>query len=673
VEKVVELLDKLQAKVEQEGKEEAAAYDKYACFCKEQVDEKQYTIEKSDKKIEKLSAEIEKLSGEISALDGEIGELAKKITKLEEESKIAQDRRDKEHEVYMEKEADAAGAIDACERAIAALKESKAQLKGKAQLEGEALAQVRSVARLALASKAALSEERMHMLSALAQPGAAYESTYHSNDIIATIEDLRLKFKSIKERLDQEEFDANAMHDKKQLALKNEIKFAEKEKAEKTELAEAKREEKEAKEGDKTQETADRNADKSFQDVLVTECQEKAQLWDQRSAARSAELTAISEAMAALKSGVAPNWKANKKLSGIQRQQRVTKGRWVYVEDSKPASFLQEVQAHGSVSRDAAVAEKVRALLQGAGAKLRSPVLAIAALKVTLSEDHFVKVRGLIKDLIARLQEQAAEERTQKETCDKGMKSATEKRDKEQSNVESAKASISETESTISQLKEEIAELSKAIAENKKALKEATALREQESAENEKTVAEAEAGKLAVAQAIEVLKQFYEGAAFVQYVPPNSDREGKTVSDRAPEIFDSEYKGSQDASKGIIGMLEVIESDFDRTVTTVKAEEEEAQTAFETFKEENEKDTETKEKSVETKEGEITTLEDKLVGFETDLKSAEEEHASALKELEVLHSMCIAPEETHEERVQKREQEIEALKQAHDILENWQG
>lgn len=98
-----------------------------------------------------------------------------------------------------------------------------------------------------------------------------------------------------------------------------------------------------------------------------------------------------------------------------------------------------------------------------------------------------------------------------------------------------------------------------------------------------------------------------------------------------------------------------------------------AQTKFEAFQTENENDTATKEKSVETKEAEITVLEDDLVTLADDLKTAEELHEGALKELEKLHATCVAPEETHEERVAKRKQEIEALKEAHDILENWQG
>merc|ERR1719384_2384848 len=110
------------------------------------------------------------------------------------------------------------------------------------------------------------------------------------------------------------------------------------------------------------------------------------------------------------------------------------------------------------------------------------------------------------------------------------------------------------------------------------------------------------------------------------YVPPNSDREGLTVADRAPEVFDDEYKGSQEASKGIIGMLEVILADFDRTGTVVDQAENEAQGKFENFEQSNSQDTNTKEDSVIAKNSTITGIDDDLVGLSDSLKSAQDTH-----------------------------------------------
>merc|ERR1719160_1663882 len=79
MEKVIGLLKDLSAKVAAEGKKDAAQYDKYACFCKEQADEKLYNIEKSDAKIADLKAEIKELDTEINQLNSDIGDLGDTI------------------------------------------------------------------------------------------------------------------------------------------------------------------------------------------------------------------------------------------------------------------------------------------------------------------------------------------------------------------------------------------------------------------------------------------------------------------------------------------------------------------------------------------------------------------------------------------------------------------
>merc|ERR1712150_8959 len=145
-----------------------------------------------------------------------------------------------------------------------------------------------------------------------------------------------------------------------------------------------------------------------------------------------------------------------------------------------------------------------------------------------------------------------------------------------------------------------------------------------------------------------------------------------TVGDLAPEVFDAEYKGSQDASKGIIGMLEVILSDFDRTGVATTDDESAAVSSFQNFKSTNEADTNSKETLKGQKETSVETIEGDLVSLNSDLRAAQEAHQSAIKELSVLHTSCVQGEETYEQRVAQRNKEIEALKKAHAILEDWQ-
>merc|ERR1719174_1180518 len=106
VEKVIELLVKLEGEVTAEGKKEAAAYDKFACFCKEQADDKFYAINKSKKKIEMQTAHIKALAGEIEALNSEISDLRKTKKELAAEQKEADGIREEEFEKYSGKNAD---------------------------------------------------------------------------------------------------------------------------------------------------------------------------------------------------------------------------------------------------------------------------------------------------------------------------------------------------------------------------------------------------------------------------------------------------------------------------------------------------------------------------------------------------------------------------------------
>merc|ERR1712194_10403 len=355
----------------------------------------------------------------------------------------------------------------------------------------------------------------------------------------------------------------------------------------------------------------------------------------------------------------------------------VVKGHWVYVEETPqrgPPSFLQArgSSLRGSVAVETRASQKVQELLEASASKLHSPVLAMAALKVNAAEDHFVKVRQIIKDLIAKLESDASAEATQKAFCDKEMNEAVTKRDTAQSTVEEKKAAISGKQAAKAQLERDIAELSAAIAANKKALLGATELREKEKAENLERIEQADAGRAAVQQALNVLKQFYQAQGFLQFVPTNSDREGLTVADKTPEVFDSEYHGSQQASKGILGLLEVILSDFDRTESTVTGEESQAASDFKIFKSANELDTQTKEGLVETKEGKLPQIEADLLDLADDLNDAETDHSEANQELDKLHKMCVAGTETYEERVAARNKEIEALKEAMVLLDEWQ-
>merc|ERR1719311_789447 len=270
-----------------------------------------------------------------------------------------------------------------------------------------------------------------------------------------------------------------------------------------------------------------------------------------------------------------------------------------------PESFLQKKMDKSMKKK---IIHKLMVYLKKQTELLKSDNL--AALMIRLKEDHFVKVRGMIKDLVAKLEADASAEADQKAWCDEEMEKSTSQRDENIAAMEGDLASKSSAEAKIAKLNEEIATLMSEVADLTKALNEATELRGQEKAENTKTLADANAGLAGVTKAMKILKDFYDNA-FIQtgeqYKPPKGDASGNTVGDLAPDSFSGDFSGNQDAAVGIIGQLDVIKSDFEGTIDATKTAEDDAESEFQDYKTETETDISDKEGSVKSKEGEENT------------------------------------------------------------------
>merc|ERR1712194_384308 len=134
-------------------------------------------------------------------------------------------------------------------------------------------------------------------------------------------------------------------------------------------------------------------------------------------------------------------------------------------------------------------------------------------------------------------------------------------------------------EASITKLSEDIAALTEAVAELEAAMLKATKFRESEKAENLQTIEDSKEAQVAVAQALTVLREFYakagEATALLQQQPV------------APEIFDAPYKGMQAENGGVVGMLEVIQSDFARLEADTAAAEAAAQKQYDKFMEDS--------------------------------------------------------------------------------------
>jgi len=284
----------------------------------------------------------------------------------------------------------------------------------------------------------------------------------------------------------------------------------------------------------------------------------------------------------------------------------------------------------------------------------------LASLGTQVAGEPFKKVKQLIQQLIERLLAESAAEATKKGFCDEEVGKATQNRDWRFNDVKKLTAELGVLIAKRVSLEVEIPTLEAEIASARDALNQSTVLRADERTQNLATVRTAKEGLTAVKEAISILQAFYRSAArmpsLVQASPVDEDTSGPG--------FSGKYRGQQESSTGIIGLLEVIEADFARTVRLTEQSEAQAHADFVRFDRTAKADIAGKEMALDLANQDLVTTTNAITQKTTDLGTAQSLLDDALRILESLKPICIDTAMTYAERTAKREEEIAALKQA---------
>jgi hypothetical protein len=680
VDKVVSMLEDLQLQVLAEGEAEAATYNKFACFCKTTQKEKSEAIKTGKDDKASLSADIKKLSKERDDLDDKIAQLQEDIKKAEDAMEKATKKSDAALKVYTTNEADLKAALYALTEAIKVLKSSKSP----------SLLELKSIG--STVQRAALLADALGLGGASVQKAATFflqqgdvpvemeDYKFHSSGIIETLEKLLNDFRKTKADVDADEVQRVQEYD---MFIQDRTDYV---KAKTLEMEEAKktRDQKIEDIGTASQELTTVSAqlldDMEYLDELNTICSEKAKTWDQRTKLRANELTAITQATGIVKATVSEKTQSSTirfaqtgsvlhladAVASSDNAMQAIEAEAEISESEEAPDFLQKrsVQKHSPEAGDAG-RQMIISLLKGKGQELKSTLLTSLASRI--AADPFAKIKKLIQELIERLLQEAANEANQKGWCDKATADATQKRTYAADEIEGLNAKMAKLEALSAKLGEELKELAKEIKELTDAQAEAEKNRKEEKAENANTVSEAKAGLDAVKMAIDILDKFYKTSAKAEV--DLSLAQGPL--DDAPDAgFDNgeAYKGAGGEAGGIIGMMEVIQSDFERTISETKKAEAQAEKEHLEFMTETSKSL--AEKKVAQKEK--TRLKDET---DNNFNDAEDEMTSqtkilvtSIKELIELKAACVDTGMSYADRVAMREQEIASLKKALCIL-----
>lgn len=635
VQKVIRLMEGMAAKGKEEKHKEQVQFAAYKQFCDDTAVEKKRAIEEANGKIDVLKADIEKYSSDVERLTKEIAGHDDDLAAWTGDEKAATKVRAMEKGDYDEMHKDYSESIDALERAIAVMKKQAHTRKQASLAQLSAVGKLRWIPDHAKkVIDAFLQQDPDEGLAVSAPEAAGYE--FQSQGVIEMMEKLLDKF--IEERTVLEKDEMNSVHAFEVLMqdLKAQIEQGDQDRTEKAETKAKKLQAKADAEGDLTETTATREADKKYLDDFVATCEQKATDFESRQQLRTEELEAIAKAIEIIESG-AVKGNAEKHLPGA------------FLEGHSFSSLRMDVQSSMQAKASMFLHEKAK--------DLQSRVLSAVADHV--AADPFRKVKKMIKDLITKLMEEANEEAEHKGWCDTELATNEKTRKEKTEAVETLHAEIDQLEASLAKLTEEIADLTKAVADLDAAMSKATKIRDDEKETNTETIADSQAAQTAVAQALTVLKEFYEKAGEATALLQRKDE---------PEIFDSPYKGMGAESGGVVGMLEVIESDFARLEAETKAAEASAQKEYDTFMTDSKIDKNAKSSDIEQKTSKKQDQSQALTVKRDDLEGTQKELDAALAYFDKLKPSCVDSGVSYEDRVARREAEIKSLQDALRIL-----
>merc|ERR1719410_754881 len=297
-------------------------------------------------------------------------------------------------------------------------------------------------------------------------------------------------------------------------------------------------------------------------------------------------------------------------------------------------------------------------LLKSEGQELKSTMLTALATKI--AADPFSKVKQLIQELIERLLQEAANEANQKGWCDKAISDAEQKRDYAADKIMMLNGELEELESDRDKLTEELQALADDIDGLESARTEAVDNRQAESTQNAATVDEAQAGLTVLNQCIELLDKFYKT---MKKNKVSLDLVQAPADDAPDAGFGNgeAYTGAQSESGGILGMLDVMKSDFVRTITETETAEAQAEQDHLEFMTESGKSLAEKKEAEEQKVSQRTIVMEKKADADDDLSSNADILNQQIVELKDLQPACVDTGMSYQDRVARREEEIAAL------------
>jgi len=305
---------------------------------------------------------------------------------------------------------------------------------------------------------------------------------------------------------------------------------------------------------------------------------------------------------------------------------------------------------------------------------LESPVLLQFAAKLSGGKaGPFEKVKLLIQNLIERLLKEGAAEAKSQGECETQVTKLTNERENRSAEVQSYNANLAKLEFTEASLESDIERLGNEITELKDNLADATKQRTKEHTENTETLDAAKEGLEALKDAIAVLDTYYHGkhkvggadtaTVLVQASPLDEEESFQGVAG-----VKGAYQGGQGRATNIMGLLATIQTDFERTIRVTTESEKENAAEFVVFRRASNSSITSKSTEKRNKEDHLEVTKANIANALTNMRDQMKLVANSVATLDEIWPLCVTVDMSHEERQEKMQKEIDALKTACEKL-----
>jgi len=660
IRRIVNLLQKMQKEVAEEGERDKDLNEKFVCYCEKNDGELAASTAELREKIPQIEASIQESVSLKEQLDADLVRHKSDRAAAKESIESSTKQREKEAAAFAEESGELKSNIAACKKA------SDAIAKGmSASFLQSATA---NTLRQLVVDNVKLSRYARDTLTAFLSTQTSYAPA--SGEILGILRQLQEDMEATLKDVTATENGAIADYEGLVAAKEKEIAAATEAIEAKTQRAGEVAVEIVSLKNDLEDTKDELGADETFLMELKKSCATKGKEFEERQKNRADELVAIGETIKILNDDDALD---------------------LFKKTLPSPSLLQVFRRSNDVRKEALK------LVQKASPKLNFIALALEGKKV-----GFGKVLKMIDDMVVKLGVEQEDDDAQQKWCNAEFDSSEDQAKDTKRMIEGLGAKEEETTQAITTITDELAALRKSIKDLDQAVTEATEQRKGENKEYVETAAQNNAALQLLEVAKNRMNKFYNPALYVKpqrrelteeeriYVnsggadPRDAEEaavagtgiggtgitvftqlKAKDAPPPPPETVDAYTK--KDAS-GPVALIDKLKNDLEKEVQAAEIDEKQAQKDYEEMMADSANQRHADSKSITEKDAQKADLEGDLQAAKTAKKNAQGELMALGEYIAKLHGSCDFLLENFDARKQARASEIDALKKAKAVL-----